>query len=252
MVEGGQTALDSVTMDSQPCVKLASFNTEDRMRIAVIEDNVALANGIAHQLRDQGHAVNVLHDGDFALEFVTRDGADLVVLDVNLPGLDGFSVLKGLRKSGNSVPIIMLTARGDLQDRLKGLDAGADDYLIKPFEMEELEARIRALMRRKPTADSTLVTLGPLSYDSQGRRLLANGAEIELPRRELALFECLLERAGQIVSKTIITDQLYGVGAEVEEKVVEVYVSRLRKKLAPFDVTIKTARGLGYMLDLPR
>lgn len=220
------------------------------MRIAVIEDNVALANGIAHQLRDQGHAVNVLHDGDQALAFVKQDGADLLVLDVNLPGLDGFGVVSALRKSGNQVPIIMLTARSDLKDRLAGLDAGADDYLIKPFEMEELEARIRALLRRKPNLDTASATLGPLTFDREGRRLLASNQDLALPRRELAVFECLFDRLGQIVSKTHLADQLYGIGAEVEERVVEVYVSRLRKKLGDHGITIKTARGLGYMMDL--
>ncbi len=222
------------------------------MRIALIEDNIALANGIAHQLRDQGHAVNMLHDGEDALAFVRQEGADLLVLDVNLPGLDGFSVVKALRKTGNPVPIILLTARGDLQDRLTGLDAGADDYLIKPFEMEELEARIRALMRRKPLAGGTVVEFGPLAFDRAGRRLLAQSNEVPLPRRELAVFECLFERASQIVSKTQLADHLYGIGAEVEERVVEVYVSRLRKKLGDYGVTIKTARGLGYMMELPK
>ncbi len=220
------------------------------MRIAVIEDNVALAQGIAHQLRDQGHAVNVLHDGDQALAFVQQDGADLLILDVNLPGLDGFSVVAALRKAGNAVPIILLTARGDLQDRLAGLDAGADDYLVKPFEMEELEARVRALLRRTPNADPASFAFGPLTFDRAGRRVMAHGADLSLPRRELAVFECLFDRAGQIVSKTHLADQLYGVGAAVEEKVVEVYISRLRKKLAGFGVTIKTARGLGYLMDL--
>lgn len=201
------------------------------MRIAVIEDNVVLANGIAHQLRDQGHAVDILHDGDQALAFVKQDGADLLVLDVNLPGMNGFAVVSALRKSGNQVPIILLTARSDLKDRLAGLDAGADDYLNKPFEMEELEARIRALLRRKPDLNATTVSFGPLTFDRTGRRLLAAGQEMSLPRRELAVFECLFERLGQIVSKTHLANQLYGIGAEVEERVVEVYVSRLRKKL---------------------
>lgn len=222
------------------------------MRIAIVEDNAALANGIAHQMCDDGHSVNVIGDGELALDFLLQDGADLVILDVNLPGKDGFEVLRSLRKSGNQVPIILLTARGDLQDRVAGLNAGADDYLIKPFEMEELQARIRALLRRKPLADSDFVAFGALSYDRAGRRLIAQDHDIDLPRRELAVFECLFDRPNQIVSKTVLADHLYGVGAEVEERVVEVYVSRLRKKLAPYDISIKAARGLGYLMALPK
>lgn len=222
------------------------------MRIAIIEDNTALANAIAHEMRDDGHAVNVIGDGALALDFLLQDSADLVILDVNLPSKDGFEILSSLRKSGDQVPIILLTARDELKDRVNGLNAGADDYLIKPFEMEELHARIHALMRRKPMADSHFVELGALIYDRAGRRLFAGDQNVDLPRRELAVFECLFDRPNQIVSKTVLADHLYGVGAEVEERVVEVYVSRLRKKLAPFDISIKAARGLGYLMAMPK
>ncbi len=222
------------------------------MRIAIVEDNVVLANGIAHQLRDQGHAVNVLHDGQDALTFLTQDSADLVILDINLPSLDGISVLRSLRASGDMVPIILLTARGDLQDRVNGLDAGADDYLIKPFEMEELDARIRALIRRKPMSEGDSISFGTLDFDRTGRRLSVGGTELSLPRRELSVFECLFERQNQIVSKTQIADHLYGIGADIEERVVEIYISRLRKKLSPHGIEIKTARGLGYLMGLTK
>lgn len=222
------------------------------MRIAIIEDNTALANGIAHEMRDDGHAVNVIGDGEQALDFLLQDSADLVILDVNLPSKDGFEILRSLRKSGDQVPIILLTARDEVKDRVTGLNAGADDYLIKPFEMEELQARIRALMRRKPMADGNLVEMGALTYDRAGRRLIAGDTDVELPRRELAVFECLFERPNQIVPKTVLADHLYGVGAEVEERVVEVYVSRLRKKLAPYNISIKAARGLGYLMAVPK
>lgn len=221
------------------------------MRFAVVEDNTTLANGIAHQLRDQGHAVDILHDGAQALEFLRHDGADMVILDVNLPSLSGFEVLRALRTAGSTMPIILLTARGDLRDRVTGLDAGADDYLIKPFDMEELDARIRALIRRRPAEPTAPDQVGVLSYDRAGRRVQLAGADLALTQRELAVFECLFDRAGAIVSKTQIADHLYGVGAEIEERVVEVYVSRLRKKLAAGGVRIKAARGLGYMMDLP-
>lgn len=222
------------------------------MRFTIVEDNQTLANAIAHQLRDQGHGVDVLHDGEDALEFLLRDSADLVILDVNLPSMNGFEVLRSLRIAGKEMPIIMLTARGELRDRVAGLDAGADDYLIKPFDMEELDARIRALIRRKPLNDGALVQIGELNYDRTGRKLQLSGMDIALTQRELAVFECLFERAGQIVSKTQIADHLYGIGAEIEERVVEVYVSRLRKKLSAAAIQIKAARGLGYMMAMPK
>lgn len=218
------------------------------MRFVVVEDNETLANGIAHQLRDQGHSVDILADGAEALTFLRQDSADLVILDVNLPSLGGFEILRTLRTEGIVIPIILLTARSELHDRVSGLDAGADDYLTKPFDMEELNARIRALMRRKPLADSTVIEFEGLAYDRSARMLSCDNAQIALTMRELAVFECLFERANTIVSKASIADHLYGVGAEIEERVVEVYISRLRKKLSQFGVTIKSARGLGYML----
>jgi len=180
------------------------------MRFAVVEDNETLANGIAHQLRDQGHSVDVLHDGAEALTFLRQDSADLVILDVNLPSLNGLELLR--------------------------------------FDMTELDARIRALMRRKPVAGNNAITFHGLTFDRAARKLSCKGADIALTMRELAVFECLFERANTIVSKAQIADHLYGVGAEIEERVVEVYVSRVRKKIGQSDVTIKSARGLGYML----
>ena len=218
------------------------------MRIAIVEDNRALANGIAHHLRDRGHSVNLLYDGQAALEFLQQEGSDIVVMDVNLPRLDGFTILKTLRKSANPVPVLLLTARSEIHDRVTGLDAGADDYLVKPFDMEELDARLRALIRRKPLVDKETERFGALLSDRTGRKLFAQDEELPLPRRELAVFECLFERQNQIVSKAQIADHIYGVGADIEERVVEIYVSRLRKKLATFGVVIKVARGLGYMM----
>ena len=132
------------------------------MRITIVEDNKALANGIAHQLRDKGHAVNLLYDGQSALDFLRQEDSDIMILDINLPGIDGFNILKNLRKSGNMVPVLLLTARGEIQDRVKGLNVGADDYLVKPFDMEELEARLRALIRRKPEIDDAKQHFGNL------------------------------------------------------------------------------------------
>lgn len=219
------------------------------MRIVVIEDNQSLASGIAHRLRDQGHAVDVLDDGETGDAFLASEGADIVILDINLPGMSGLEVLRQMRRRNDSAPVLMLTARTGISDRVEGLDAGADDYLIKPFEMDELEARIRALSRRRSMKQISVQTIGPLSFDL-GARVLRDGDEVvDLSRRELAAFECLFERRGWLVPKSVLVDQIYGVGADIDEKVVEVPISRLRKKLADFGVRIKAARGIGYLME---
>lgn len=218
------------------------------MRIAVIEDNQALARAIAYRLRDGGHAVDLLHDGAEASAFLAAEGADLVVLDINLPGRSGLEVLSALRGAGDATPVLLLTARAETRDRVAGLDAGADDYLVKPFEMEEFEARIRALSRRRSQDMGLREPLGPLTFDRSARQLFASDQPIDLPRRELATLECLLDRRGRLVSKSQLSDHLYGVGADVDESMVEVHISRLRKRLSVHGVRIKTARGLGYLL----
>ncbi len=218
------------------------------MRITVIEDNEALANAIAYRLRDRGHAVNVMGNGQQGLDFLETESADLIILDLTLPGIGGLDVLRTLRQRGHRTPVLILTALGSTQDRVKGLDAGADDYLVKPFMMDELEARLRALSRRRTLEYSATETMGPLTFDVTSRRLLADQNPIELPRRELATFECLLEHRGKLVSKAQLADHLYGVGASVEDRVVETHISRLRKRLMVYGVGIKSARGLGYML----
>ncbi|MBO6759243.1 MAG: response regulator transcription factor [Roseibium sp.] len=219
------------------------------MRIVIVEDNKTLASGLGHRLRDLGHAVDILEDGFDGDQFLADEGADLVILDINLPGLSGLEVLKNLRGRGDTTPVLLLTGRGETSDRVTGLDLGADDYLVKPFEIEELEARIRALSRRRGTETSHVVQIGPLQFDRGARRLFRDGAAVDLPRRELAVLECLLDRRGQLVPKRVLADHVYGLGAEVEEKVIEIYISRLRKRLAEHDLMIKTVRGLGYYFD---
>lgn len=218
------------------------------MRITLVEDNLGLAKGIAYRLEDAGHAVDLLNDGSVADSFLKDDASDLIILDINLPGMDGLSLLKALRARNDPRPVILLTARAETQDRVVGLDAGADDYLIKPFEMEELEARVRALARRRAVPQRRLQTLGPLRFDSGARQAFANGEQIEMPRRELSMFESLLNAQGRLVSKTTLLDHAYGVGSDVDETVVEVYVSRIRRRLKPFGVAIRAQRGLGYQL----
>lgn len=219
------------------------------MRIAVIEDNETLANAIAYRLRDRGHAADVITDGAQAADFLAQEGADLVVLDINLPGKDGLEILRGLRARGESLPVILLTARTGTSDRVAGLDMGADDYLVKPFEMDELEARIRALSRRRDLDYGARETIGALTFDRSSRQVLAGSEALEIPRRELAVLECLIEGRGRIVSKAHLADYVYGVGADVDETAVEPHVSRLRKRLAAHGIVIRTARGLGYMLE---
>ncbi|HCQ58802.1 MAG TPA: DNA-binding response regulator [Sulfitobacter sp.] len=220
------------------------------MRIAVIEDNEALPQGIAHRLRDRGHAVDLLHDGEEADAFLRHEGADLIVLDCNLPGCDGLEVLTRLRRRGDGTPVILLTARAETSERVAGLDAGADDYLTKPFEMDELEARLRAMARRKNLEFAARDAIGPLVFDRTNRQLLKDEQPLAFPRKELATLECLLERRGRIVSKSQLITHVYGTGAAQEDSAIEPHVSRLRKRLEPFGIRIKAARGLGYMLEV--
>jgi len=218
------------------------------MRITLVEDNVSLSKGIAYSLEDAGHSVDVFHNGADASVHLQNDQSDLLILDINLPGRDGLSLLKSLRATGDARPVILLTARAETSDRVTGLDAGADDYLIKPFEMAELNARVRALLRRRSAPDRHFQDLGALKMDSAARQLFGPEGEIEVPRREFSMLECLARAEGRLVSKADLLDHAYGTGADVEETVVEVYLSRLRRRLKPFGVQIKAQRGLGYQL----
>lgn len=215
----------------------------------MVEDNIAVAKGVAYRLRDEGHAVDLLHDGTEALEFLRDDTADLIILDIKLPGLSGLEVLSTMRARGDLRPVLMLTAQSDTGDRIGGLDAGADDYLVKPFEMAELSARIRALGRRNTAATRPEKTIGPLRFDANARMILGPDGALTVPRREVSLFEALITANGRTVSKQVLLDHLYGTGSDVDEPVVEVYVSRLRKRLKPFGVEITVQRGLGYILS---
>lgn len=219
------------------------------MRIVVVEDNISVAKGICYHLQDAGHAVDMLHDGAQADVFLRDDGADMIVLDINLPGKDGLSILRGLRDRGDNRPVLMLTAQSETTDKVAGLDAGADDYLGKPFEMQEFSARIRALSRRVTEKTTVHRTIGPLRFDLTSRMIQAPDGPLDIPRREIALFERLLLAEGRLVSKQGLLDSLYGTGADMDEPVVEVYVSRLRKRLDAYGISITVKRGMGYMMQ---
>lgn len=219
------------------------------MRIVVVEDNLSIAKGIRYHLEDAGHAVDLLHDGDEAAAFLRDDDADIIVLDINLPGKDGLEILRDMRDRGDMRPVLLLTARAELGDKIVGLDAGADDYLIKPFEMAEFAARIRALSRRVTERPTASRRIGQLTFDLTSRMISGPDGPLDIPRREIALFESLLRADGRLVSKQLLLDALYGTGADVDEPVVEVYVSRLRKRLNPFGIQITVKRGLGYMMQ---
>lgn len=219
------------------------------MRIVLVEDNERLAQGIENSLRDQGYAVDWIASGTAADQHLAQEGADILIIDVNLPGCSGFDVVRALRMRGDTNPVIMLTARSDLKDRVNGLDVGADDYLVKPFQMAELLARIRALSRRRSEIRTATHEIGRLRFDRTGRKVTGPDGPIDLPRRELALLECLADNRGRIVSKERIADSLYGVGSDMDSNAVELLISRLRRKLENTGVSIRTARGLGYLLD---
>lgn len=219
------------------------------MRVILVEDNLSLAKGIENALKDLGHAVDHLDDGLDADTFLPRQSADVAIIDINLPRLSGIEIIRRLRARGDTIPVLVLTAHGKTSERVEGLDAGADDYLIKPFDMEELIARLRALSRRRPQVAPAREPVGQLIYDREQRIILHAGRNLDLPRRELALFELLLEHRGRLIEKDRIADALYGTGAPVEPNAVELLISRLRRKIDGSGVTIRTARGLGYMLD---
>lgn len=216
------------------------------MRIAIIEDNKALADGIAKSFKSEGHGVDQIHDGDDALSFLMGEKTDLIVLDVNLPGKSGLEILRSLRNAQNQTPVLLLTARDTINDKVDGLDLGADDYLTKPFELAELLAGSRALLRRASKEITAPTKIGNLEFDSTARQITISGEAMELPRREFALAEILIGRKGHVISKSQIMEHLYGVGADVEESTIELYIHRLRKKLEHSGTEIKTVRGLGY------
>lgn len=219
------------------------------MRILIVEDDPVLADGLTRSLRGADYAVDCLNSGAEADHVLAAQPYDLVILDIGLPGLDGLEVLRRLRRRGAAVPVLMLTARDSLTDRVKGLDIGADDYMVKPFDLRELEARVRALIRRGQSGGASALTHGALVLDTAGRRATLAGEALELSARELGVLEVLMMRSGRVVNKEQLAEQLYGWDEEVGPNAIEVYVHRLRRKLEPAGVSIRTIRGLGYLLE---
>ncbi|MFA5664983.1 response regulator [Castellaniella sp.] len=219
------------------------------MRILIAEDDSILANGLSRSLRCDGYAVDVVHDGSSADSALQLQAFDLLILDLGLPRLNGLSVLRKLRQRGTPIPVLVLTAADSVEQRVEGLDLGADDYMSKPFALSELEARVRALIRRHGGSRSSILRHGRLNFDLLGRLASIDQTPLELSARETSLLEIFLSRSGRMISKHQLVDLLCEWGEEVTTNAIEVYIHRLRKKIEPADVHIMTVRGLGYCLE---
>ncbi len=220
------------------------------MRILIAEDDPIIADGLTRSLRQGGYAVDWAANGLDADTALVTASYDLLILDLGLPKMPGLEVLKRLRGRNSQLPVLILTALDGTGDRVRGLDLGADDYMAKPFELAELEARVRALTRRSAGTVPTILC-GALSYDQVGRVAQIHGQVLDLSAREVGLLEILLMRMGRLVSKDQLVEHLCGWGEEVSHNAIEVYVHRLRKKLESGGVKIATVRGLGYCLERP-
>ncbi|MDQ3195659.1 MAG: response regulator transcription factor [Pseudomonadota bacterium] len=221
------------------------------MRILIAEDDLALAVALRRILRQSGYAVDWVKNGSEADTALDTSEFDLLILDISLPKLCGFEVLKRLRARNSRLPVLMLTALDSVKDRVRGLDAGADDYLAKPFQLAELAARVRALMRRGMSGAPTLIKHGQLSFDQVGRVAELRGERLQLSARELSLLEMFLQRPRRWVAKDHLVEHLCEWGEEGSTNAIEVYVHRLRKKLESGGIKISTVRGLGYRLEAP-
>jgi two-component system, OmpR family, response regulator len=219
------------------------------MRLLLVEDDPTLLESLERGLKQMGFGVETSRDGLEADAILSTRVFDLAVLDLGLPGLDGLEVLRRLRTRGAQMPVLVLTARDGVGNKVDGLNAGADDYLLKPFDFQELEARLRALLRRSQKDRAERLCVGQLNLDRAGRRAYVGMRPLELSAREIRVLETLMIRAGRVVSKEQLVSALSQDGEEIGENAVEVYIHRLRKKLEPAAVQIRTLRGLGYLMD---
>lgn len=218
------------------------------MRVLLVEDDLMIGEAVQGALKDAAYAVDWVRDGQSALAALGSQHYDLLLLDLGLPGKDGLQVLRDVRASDNGVPLIIITARDGLDDRLRGLDGGADDYVLKPFEMTELQARMRAVLRRKAGASGPMMSNGVVSLDLATKEARVNGsAAQQLSNREFSLLQALLARPGAILSRSELEDRIYGWGEEVESNAVEYLIHALRRKLG--SEIIKNVRGLGWMVS---
>ena len=217
------------------------------MRILVVEDDPMLGEGIAEGLKQHNYAVDLMFDGNMAAQALSTEAYDAAIIDIGLPSQDGISIVKNLRAEGGHVPVLLLTARDAVGDRIKGLDSGADDYLTKPFDFSELLARMRALVRRSVGRSDPKIKFGTLELDPAAQTFSDNGKFIKLSRREFAVLECLLENIGRVVSKTKLLEKLYGWNEEIDSNTLEVHIHNLRKKIN--NKYIRTIRGVGYIVQ---
>lgn len=218
------------------------------MKILILEDNETLANGIHKKLKELGFVADVFYDGEEGLYALETSLYDLLILDLGLPNIDGIDIIKKLRKSEQSLPILIISARDRLDQRILGLDTGADDYICKPFELDEVMARVQALLRRSNNQISNIIKYNNLEFNTQSLVLTKNSQIIELSKRELTIFEYLIQNLNVIVSKENIVEHITSIDDEFNPTAVETYVSRLRKKLGD-SINLKTVRGLGYMMS---
>ncbi len=219
------------------------------MRLLVVEDDLPLAEALTTLLTSAGYAVDCVHDGASAADLAATEAFDLVILDLNLPQMDGLAVLRAMRARANPAAVMILTARGAAEDRVRGLDLGADDYIAKPFDVREFEARVRSLLRRQAGLRSAMVTLGSLTLDLTTRQFSVAGQPMDLPPRERALLELLLTRAGKVVTKEAIVQSLTSLDDMLSDNAIEQYVSRLRRRIAPCGLGLRMVRGIGYLLE---
>jgi len=219
------------------------------MNLLLIEDDAVLSNGLSYALQQSGYTISTTDSGSYALQLLDAEDFDLIILDLGLPDMDGMEILRQIRHKKIAVPVIILTARDELNDRIEGMNQGADDYLTKPFDLGELEARIHALIRRCYSGFGNQIQAGQLSLNTQTHEITANGEHINLSVRELALLEMLILQVGKVVCKERISQRLAATGEALADNAIEVAIHRLRKRIEPYQAVIQTVRGLGYLLE---